>query len=431
MQTILSRVAALLLILLTISTIIVSAFFLLTIDGKPEITREVLVSPEHIARAKNILDTHRYQVKPGTTATANIEWEDFDIALNYLAHHLGTGRAKSTLRGQEAHIQVSLPFPTIAVLVNNAHVNIEASLAASEGMPAIKSLRIGKLAVPDNLTNFVLRQLFFWLTTISTDVRVGMEAFRKIDLSRDGIAISYYWQGWGNDHSDQFSFSAPLFNQEAIARLHRYHTFLNQTNRQNSARAITLSEMLTKLMQETTRNPSHTDTKEEIRAAMLVAAFHVLRLPLKLIASEAAKWPPPVRVEITLDGRTDFAMHFIASTVIAAYTDTILSDAIGFYKELEDARSGSGYSFNDIAANRAGTSFATKIMESQSSAQKIRAAILAGIDDSDLMPYWVDLPEHLSEKAFLEKFGGTHTAAYQKLIHKIERRVSSLKLLHL
>lgn len=431
MQTILARIVMLLLILLTISTIAVGTFLFLAIDSEPKVTRDVLVSPEHIARAKRILDTHRYQVRPGTTATANIEWDDFDIALNYLTHHLGRGRAKSTLRNQEAHIQVSLPFPAIAMLVNNAYVNIEASLIESDGMPAIKSLRVGKLTVPDNLTSFTLQQLFFWLKTISADVRVGMEAFRKISLTRNGIAISYYWQGWGNDHGDQYSFSAPLFNQAAIARLHRYHTFLNQTNLQNRTRTVTLAEMLTKLMRETTRNPSHADTREEIRAAMLVAAFHVLQLPLKLITPEAIKWPPPVRVKVTLDGRTDFAMHFIASAAIAAYTDTILSDAIGFYKELEDARSGSGYSFNDIAANRAGTSFAAKMMESQSSAQKIRTAILSGIDDSDLMPYWADLPEHLNEKAFLAKFGGTHTAVYQELIHKIERRVSSLKLLHL
>lgn len=71
-----------------------------------------------------------------------------------------------------------------------------------------------------------------------------------------------------------------------------------------------------------------------------------------------------------LMGEQTFAMHFISSAAIAAYTDTVLSDAIGLYKELEDARSGSGFSFNDIAANRAGTSFAAKIMKNQSSAQK-------------------------------------------------------------
>jgi len=257
-----------------------------------------------------------------------------------------------------------------------------------------------------------------------------MEAFRKIGISQDGIAVTYYWQGWGNSQDDQLSFSTPLFDQQALARLLHYHTFLNQIKQQNHAQSIALSEVLTRLMRETARDPSYSDTRAEMRAAILITAFHALQLPLKLISPEAAKWPPPVRTKITLDGRTDFAMHFISSAAITAYTDTILSDAIGLYKELEDARSGSGFSFNDIAANRAGTSFAARIMKSQFSAQKIRTVMLAGIDDSDLMPYWADLPEHLGEQTFLAKFGGTHTATYQELINKIERRVSSLRLFH-
>ncbi|MDT8364067.1 MAG: hypothetical protein RQ714_05385 [Nitrosomonas sp.] len=429
MQKILSRIVVLLLTLLTAAGITIGTFFYLAIDSKPQVTRDVRISHQHIARAKSILDTHRYQVRPGTTATASIDLEDFDIALNYLAHHLGQGRAKSTLRNQGAHIQISLPVPAIAAVTNSAYVNFETLLIESKNLPTIKSLRIGKLAVPDNLANFALQQLFSWLKMISPDVRTGMDAFRKIGISHDGIAISYYWQGWENRHDDQLSLNLPLFDQQTLERLLRYHTFLNQAYQQHDAQTVALSEILTRLMQETTRAPSHANATEEIRAAILVASFHVLQLPLKLITPEAAKWQPPARINITLDGRADFAMHFIASAAIAAYTDTVLSDAIGLYKELEDARSGSGFSFNDIAANRAGTSFAAKITDSQSSARKIRANILAGINDSDLMPYWADLPEHLDEKIFLAKFGGTHTATYQELIHKIEQRVSSLRLL--
>lgn len=430
MQIILSRTIALLLILLTIAGITISTIFILAIDKKPQVSREVVVTPEHISRAKNILDTHRYHVRPGTTAIATIEREDFDIALNYFMHHLGQGRAKTKLNNQSAHIQISLPIPEIAAVVNNAYVNLEVSLIESKGLPTISSLRIGKLSIPDNMTNFVFQQLFSWLKMISPDVRIGMEAFRKIGISQDGIAVTYYWQGWGDSQDDRLSFSAPFFDQQALARLLHYHTFLNQINQQSSVQSIPLSEVLTKLMQETARDPSNNNTREEIRAAILITAFHVLQLPLKFLSPEAAKWPPPARANITLDGRFDFAMHFISSAAIAAYTDTILSDAIGLFKELEDSRSGSGFSFNDIAANRAGTSFAARIMISQYSAQKMRTTILAGIDDSDLMPYWADLPEHLPEQTFLAKFGGTHTATYQEVMEKIERRVSSLKLLH-
>ena len=47
-----------------------------------------------------------------------------------------------------------------------------------------------------------------------------------------------------------------------------------------------------------------------------------------------------------------------AGCVIACPHDVLsYDDAIGVYKEVRDSRGGSGFSFNDMAANRAGTRF--------------------------------------------------------------------------
>ncbi|MFZ1712680.1 MAG: hypothetical protein WAT53_06410, partial [Nitrosomonas sp.] len=103
-STILNRTVTLLLILLAIAGITLGAIFYLLIDSKPLVSREVQVTHEHIARVKSIFDTHRYQVRPGSTATATIKWEDLDTILNYLAHHLRHGRAQSKLHQQEGRI---------------------------------------------------------------------------------------------------------------------------------------------------------------------------------------------------------------------------------------------------------------------------------------------------------------------------------------
>ena len=107
----------------------------------------------------------------------------------------------------------------------------------------------------------------------------------------------------------------------------------------------------------------------ENRAAILVATFHVLGISLEQILPEAAGWPQSCTQTVTVDGRDDFAKHFMVSATIAAYADTALSDAIGLYKEIEDSRIGSGFSFNDIAADRAGTQFGEKAVANEASAQ--------------------------------------------------------------
>ena len=43
---------------------------------------------------------------------------------------------------------------------------------------------------------------------------------------------------------------------------------------------------------------------------------------------------------VTIDGRDDFAKHFIVSALIAAYADTVLSDVMQLYKEIEGTHRG-------------------------------------------------------------------------------------------
>ncbi|MXS85335.1 hypothetical protein ABO04_05245 [Nitrosomonas sp. HPC101] len=398
----------------------------LAIDSRPKIAREVSITPKQIARAKNILDTHRHRVHPGTSATIRILPDDIDNALNYLAYYLGQGHAQITMHDGIAQIELSLPVPA---KIMDSYLNLQATLTETSGLPEFSAVKIGSLPIPDTLANLLLKTFRTWLQITSPDIHAGVDAFRKLQFSRNEMAITYYWKGWDIDDTNPASINLPFFNRQALDRLLHYHLFLNEKNRQQASQAAPLSEILALIMRETVRHTSRENVLEEFRAAILVTAFHVIHVPFKLIIPEAASWPDPVRVNITLDGRSDLAMHFMASAVITAYSDTILSNAIGLYKELEDARSGSGFSFNDFIADRSGTRFAEKAMSSQDSARRMRNIILAGIRDTDLIPPWSDLPEHMSESAFKARFGSIDDPRYHEIMDEIEQRITSLKWL--
>jgi hypothetical protein len=144
---------------------------------------------------------------------------------------------------------------------------------------------------------------------------------------------------------------------------------------------------------------------------------------------EAAAWPQPARQAVTLEGRDDLAKHFLLSATIAAYADTVLADAVGLYKEIEDARGGSGFSFDDLAADRAGARFGDRAAAAESSARALQLRVAVGIDDADLMPPWRDLPASLPEKAFRKRFGGLDSPAYRQLVDEIDSRVAALPVL--
>ena len=129
-----------------------------------------------------------------------------------------------------------------------------------------------------------------------------------------------------------------------------------------------------------------------------------------------------------LAGRDDFPQHFITSAAIAAYAGAPLTDAIGQYKEIDDSRGGSGFSFNDIAADRAGTRFGELAVATRESAIKLQRQVSAGIREADILPKVSDLPEFMSESEFKRRYGGTGGVAYTSMMADIERRVAALSL---
>lgn len=209
----------------------------------------------------------------------------------------------------------------------------------------------------------------------------------------------------------------------------RYQSLLAANSRQYGS-AVPLAEMLPPLVRLAVVRSENGDVIAENRAVILVATFYVLGIPLEQILPEATGWPRPARRMVTVDGRDDFAKHFMVSAAIAAYADTALSDAIGLYKEVEDSRSGSGFSFNDIAADRAGTKFGERAVASDAAAQQLQHRVVSGLNDSDLMPPWSDLPEFMSEAVFKRRFGGIDAPAYREMMQTIERRVAVLPVLN-
>jgi hypothetical protein len=149
---------------------------------------------------------------------------------------------------------------------------------------------------------------------------------------------------------------------------------------------------------------------------------------LAAIVPDAKDWPRPATRTVTLNGRTDFPQHFTVSAALAAHAGAPLSDAIGLYKEVDDSRQGSGFSFNDIAADRAGTRFGEIATQSPASARGLQRRVKMGIRESDLMPETADLPEFMPEAEFKRRYGGIGAPSYQRMMQDIERRVAACRL---
>jgi len=127
----------------------------------------------------------------------------------------------------------------------------------------------------------------------------------------------------------------------------------------------------------------------------------------------------------TLRGRADWTRHFTVSGALTVVSAVAPSDAAGLLKEELDAGGGSGFSFGDLLADRAGTTLAEVATRDEASAAAIQARLAGGFRVDDFFPPADGLPEGIQDAELQSRYGGVGGPLYRKTAEEIERRVSA------
>jgi hypothetical protein len=128
---------------------------------------------------------------------------------------------------------------------------------------------------------------------------------------------------------------------------------------------------------------------------------------------------------VTVRGRADWTKHFFLSAAMVLIACERTSDQVGILKELLDAEEGgSGFSFGDLAANRAGILLARESTFNLNSARAFQRRLAGGFPIDSVFPDVADLPENLTRDQFDSRYGGVHGEEYRKLVEEIDRRLS-------
>ena len=131
-----------------------------------------------------------------------------------------------------------------------------------------------------------------------------------------------------------------------------------------------------------------------------------------------------LREGTTLRGRPDWPRHYCVSAALTVAESPFVSDLGGLLKEELDALGkGSGFSFADLAADRAGTRFAQAATASERAALAVQARLRAGFVAEDYFPPVEDLAENLTVEAFRRDYDGVGSARYRAMLAEIESRL--------
>lgn len=136
-----------------------------------------------------------------------------------------------------------------------------------------------------------------------------------------------------------------------------------------------------------------------------------------------------LRRRVGLRGRTDLSQHFWVSAALTVLADERGSLAVGLGKEMKDSTpGGSGFSFVDMAANKAGIRFAVAATRDAASARATQMRIGRGSEIGDLFPEIDDLPEGISRDDFRTDYGGLGGPRTRRLFESIDDRINGLNL---
>lgn len=405
----------LLILLIVVLPLAVIGLVYLAVDTQPSLNRAAEITPSNIERAKRILDQNDpRRLKPGARRTIVVAEGDLDLAANYLARQYFAGGARVDLRHGAIDVVASLRAPGLPI-----YLNFASTLVEDGALPRIASLRVGRIPVPPWLAYAIIPRLFA-PTFNDADLRSFENVIKKVAIQNDRLALTYEWQA---DLPNKLR--TALVSDEERARLRAYQERLAGVSRSLKSKEVSLTALLVPLF--TLASERSGDPVAENRAAIFLVTLYVNGQNLGAILPEAKNWPQLLPRRVLLNGRDDFPKHFMVSAALAARAGGPLSDAVGVYKEIADSRGGSGFSFNDIAADRAGTRFGENAVES-AAGRKLQERLRAGVVEKDFMPATADLPEFMPEREFQRRFGGIDAPPYKKVMADIEARVAALPL---
>lgn len=394
----------------------------LCLDDRPRYTRGVELDASQIERAKRILQAHDPRKMPdGVQRTFAIADQDLELALNYLLSQRGGGAVHIVAQAGMATLRASIPLPPNPF---GSYLNVEGIASETSGLPGFEHVRIGRVTIPDFIVAFVFARALERLN--ETEVgQVAADTIRSVHFSDSRILVEYVWRE-----------DVPARLRQALlppveqARFEVYQRQLADiTAWPQLPSKVSLVNLVVPLFElARKRTEAGENPVLENRTAIVALAFYVSGHGLSAIVPAARDWPRPRPLRVTLSARTDLSQHFSISAALAATAGDPLSDAIGVYKEVSDARGGSGFSFVDLAANRAGTVFGQRATASAAAAADLQRRVLAGIREEALMPPALDLPENLQHAEFVARFGGVGEPAYERVAREIERRIATLTL---
>ena len=396
---------------------------LLAVEDDPLVAPAQELDYSDVERARALIaQNDPRRMAPGSTQTLNLSEEDINVMLRYGLSQLAGGSAAISVEPSALGARLAAHLPNNPL---GSWLNINAGLSQQGERLALEYLEIGRLRIPGFIADGLL-QLAGGRVQGDSLYRAVAESVRQIRLLPQRVAITYQWQPELVEQARARG-SELLFSKADRERLLAYTAEISNVLDSGSGNSDSLGRLTTPLFTLARERSRGGDPAAENRALITALVVYVNGLSLaSLIEVPDDTRYRPRRVKQTLQGRVDLAQHFTISAAMAVNVGSVLADAVGLSKEIDDTDGGSGFSFTDLAADRAGVRFAEALAGAEAGSSQ--ALLAHGGGEDDYMPPVSGLPEFMGADRFAREYGSVGSPAYDKVVAEIERRIAGLNL---
>jgi hypothetical protein len=331
---------------------------------------------------------------------------------------------------------IELPFPDFV-----KYLNVEVMLAASKEGLDLETVTIGNISLPGN----GLIKVAEWLANIYVKEEFGTELLsmiKSVDITLNqlsvGVVLSENLKDDPlNNKNSLFALRDKLALYGDVEVIRFYHQSLVETIEQSKTMKLSIAEYIGftfGLAKQRNLAGIAESLADENRAALTALVlyfgtdkFELLVGDISKLSTKQLQQRTKLRSTVRLRGRVDIQKHFIYSAALQLFGTSKASNAIGELKEFLDSnRGGSGFSFADLMADRAGTRLAMLATESDESAFKVQKHLADITDEALILPELTGLPEGISQQAFELYYRDINSLVYDAMLKSIDQQLQTI-----
>jgi len=409
------------------------SFIVFGVDSSPRISSSNKLSVKDIDRAKALIKKHNpKKLKEGEIKQLKITQRDLNIILSYTLDYfprVNRIRSRIDLFPNSAELSFTLHLPANPI---GSYINMSATLSDFSKKAVIQKITIGQIVIK----GWLLKPVIFFVNRLKKRLKAIPEIvdvakfIKNFQFQKKELVLTYQWRSEVVKRLKQKGQKMLIPDEERRLFL-AYNEKLVSVSKNLIGKKISLGQLLVPLFDHAEKRTAlKGDPVAENRAIIVLLTLYVNGKTVKVLlgANEGEKIPKPRKMRVTLRNRRDLAQHFMVSAAIAAIADSELANISGLFKEIDDSKGGTGFSFADLAADRAGVRFAELSTGSPKGAIFVQKHLNKDLTESNFMPRIDRLPEGIQEMTFKKRYRDMDSKEFLKVKNEIKHRIAACQL---